>query len=74
MVAEIASMSQRLRVTPCWKITTGQPAAGRVRPEFAFGKVTRTGTLTTERRTGMGLATVRLVEFASRPSALNGAT
>ena len=28
---------------PCWKITTGQPAAGCVRPLLAFGSVASTG-------------------------------
>ena len=74
MVAEIANMSQRLRVTPCWNITTGQPEAGRVRPEAAFGNVARTGTVSVERTTGNGLATVTLVEVGSRPNALNGGT
>src|SRR5882757_2724185 len=40
-----ASMSVRLRVIPCSKMSTGQPPAGLVAPaaEFALGTVTTTG-------------------------------
>ena len=52
IVAEIANASARLRVMPCWKITTGQPAAGLVRPEAAFGTVASTGITCVDFATG----------------------
>ena len=42
-VPAIANTSVRLRVMPCWKITTGQPAAGLVLPECEFGSVRTSG-------------------------------
>ena len=65
-------MSVRLRVMPCWKITTGQPAAGLALPEFAFGTVSSTGMSWVEVATGNGFAKVTRVEVGSRPAALNG--
>src|SRR5437868_173402 len=73
IVAAIASMSVRLRVMPWLKITIGQPEAGLVLPEPAFGIVSSTGTVCTLLRTGTGFANVRLVEVGSSPSWLNGA-
>ena len=73
-VPAIANMSVRLRVMPCWKITIGQPASGRVLPEFAFGTVSNTGTTWVELATGKGLAKVTLVDVGSSPNALNGGT
>ena len=59
---------------PWVKITTGQPLAGRVRPELALGTVMIIGAVTSAVLTGTGLAKVRLVEVGSRPSWLYGAT
>jgi len=68
-VAEIARPSVRLRVTPCWKITSGQPAAGLVRPEAALGTVISTGTRTVPVATGRVLRKVRKVDGLVAPSA-----
>ena len=70
----MANMSVRLRVMPCWKITIGQPAAGLVLPELAFGTVIKTGTTWVDVATGNGLAKVTLVDVGSSPNALNGGT
>ncbi len=53
-----ANMSSRLRVMPCWKITTGQPPAGAVCPEVAFGTVTSSGISSVSVGTGSGLKRV----------------
>ena len=73
-VADTASAWLRLPVMPCWKITTGQPVAGLVWPEAAFGIVASTGIVTSLVFTGNGLAKVRLVERGSSPAASNGGT
>ena len=73
-VADTASAWVRLPVMPCWKITTGQPLAGRLRPEAAFGIVASTGMVASLVLTGNGLAKVMLVEVGLRPAALNGGT
>ena len=48
----------RLRVMPCWKITTGQPPAGAGVPEVAFGTVTSSGICSVSVGTGSGLKRV----------------
>src|SRR6478752_7026227 len=53
-----ANKSRRLRVMPCWKITTGQPPAGALCPELAFGTVTSTGISSVSVGTGTGLKRV----------------
>ena len=52
-----AKASSRLRVMPCWKISTGQPPAGGAAPsaEAAFGTVTSTGICRVCVGTGSGL-------------------
>ncbi len=60
---------------PCWKMTTGQPFAGRAAPatEFAFGTVTRSG-IASEAfvAPGTGLKRVRLRLAGSMPGAGEG--
>src|ERR1700736_2763035 len=54
-----ANMSSRLRVMPCWKISTGQPPAGAAAwPEEALGTVTSTGIGKVWVGTGSGLKRV----------------
>lgn len=60
------SASVRLRVMPWLNMTTGQPAAGRVRPELALGMVSSSGTVWVLVRTRNGLAKVMLVERSGR--------
>jgi len=68
-VPATAKASVRLRVMPCWKITTGQPVAGLVLPDAAFGMVNTRGTFCVDPATGSGLAKVTLVEVgSSRPA------
>src|SRR5690606_22287547 len=73
-VCATASAWLRSPVMPCWKITTGQPVAGLLRPELAFGIAASTGIVMSVVFTGNGLATVRLVEPGCRPAVLNGGT
>ena len=59
--------SMRLRVRPCWKMTTGQPLAGFVPPpvEAALGTDTKMGIEMTSVATGTGLKRVSRRLFAS---------
>ena len=62
-----ATASRRLRVRPCWKISTGQPLGG-LQPaprRSAFGTVTRIGIDSVSVATGTGLKRVRRRLFAS---------
>src|SRR3546814_479526 len=68
-VAEIARPSVRLRVMPCWKITSGQPLAGLTRPDAALGTVISTGTRTVPVATGRVLRKVRNVDGLFGPNA-----
>ena len=52
-VGPIASIWERLPVMPCWKITTGQPAAGLVIAGL-LGTVISTGRVSVEVATGFG--------------------
>src|ERR1700740_1649950 len=63
------NISSRLRVMPCWKISTGQPPAGGTAPcsELAFGTVTSTGIIRFAFvATGRGLKRVTFLLVASR--------
>ena len=63
-----ANMSSRLRVMPCWKITSGQPAVGLTAPnaDAAFGTLTSTGICRVAVGTGSGLKRVTSVLVVSK--------
>src|SRR6266404_2938272 len=67
-----ANMSSRLRVMPCWKMSSGQPPAGGTVPppttysEAAFGTLTSTGICRVAVGTGSGLKRVTKVLVVSK--------
>src|SRR5262245_46662167 len=66
-VSATPTASSRLRVRPCWKISTGQPPAGFVPPPLlaVFGTVANTGIVNVSVATGTGLKRVSNLLVAS---------
>src|SRR4051812_3551634 len=66
-VSATPAASIRLRVRPCWKITTGQPPGGLAAPGVlaALGTVANTGIEIVAVATGTGLKRVRNLLVAS---------
>src|SRR6185312_3315743 len=66
-VPAMPSMSSRLRVMPCWKMTTGQPLGGVGQPLAVFGMLAMIGMFCWLVATGVKLVALVVLRAISPP-------